>query len=155
MVFVPTTIFPFYSLDSTFARSSTLGSSRNPAVARNLPDRPHFHGPEPYRWKLRGHLDRLVQISGADQEKSAEPLLRFRKGTVRHGQLPAADSETHGRLYGFELFYRKKLTAPLQRLAIGHGLFHHRVALALGHGIKCLFVVATHEQIFHGVVPPI
>ena len=86
------------------------------AAPGNFPDWPHLHGPEPDQRKLRGHLDRLVQIPCADQKKATQLLFRFSIGTVGHEQLPAPDSYTYGRLYGVELLYRKKLSALLQRL---------------------------------------
>jgi hypothetical protein len=53
--------------------------------------------------------------------------------------------DTHGGLYGLELFYRKELTALFQRVAIGHGVLHDRIALSLGHGLEMFLVVAAQE----------
>src|SRR2546425_456402 len=118
-------------------------------------DRPHLHAPEAYRWKPRGHLYGLVEVSGVDEKEPANLLLRLGKGTVGGGHLTVPDPHGHGHLNWFEGLRHNEVAALLERRAVGRGFVHEGLALALGHGGQFLLLGATHEQIFHGSEFPI
>src|SRR3989442_15640728 len=63
-----------------------------------FPDRAHLDTSYARRWKLRGHLDGLVEVSGVDEKKSANLLLRLGKGTVGHRHLAVPGPQGHGNL---------------------------------------------------------
>src|SRR5438477_603243 len=60
-----------------------------------FPDRPYFNASLARRRNLRGHLDRVVQVSRLDQVKARQLLLRLDEGTVGDRQLAIPDA--HGR----------------------------------------------------------
>ena len=59
-------------------------------------DRPYLDTAEPRRGPAGCDLERLVQIPRVDQNESAEGLFRFRKWTVRDGDISSSDPNGGG-----------------------------------------------------------
>ena len=89
----------------------------------SLHDRPHLHTPEPHRWKLRGHLNGLIQVSGVDEKESAKLLLRFGKRAVGRGEFAVPDSDRGRHLDWFERFRHNEMTIVVEGFAVGEVSF--------------------------------
>src|SRR5207249_7049418 len=119
-----------------------------------FPDRAHLDAPEARRWKLRGHLDGLVQVSGVDEKEPANLFLRLGEGAVGHRHLAVPGPHGHGHLDRLEGLHRNEGAALPERYTVCNGFVHEGLALALGHRVHLILLAATHEQVFHRSLPP-
>ena len=88
-------------------------------------------------------------------KETAELFLGLGKRPVGDGHLAIPDPHGRGHLDRFKSFRRDERAGLGEGLTVGHGFVHDDLNLALGHVGELLFLMATHEQVFHGSKPPV
>src|SRR6266478_3072042 len=116
----------------------------HPAQVRGRPD---LEGPEPHARMLRHQLDRVIQVARLEHEDSAQRLLGLRIGTIRHRGLAVLPAQGLGGVGALQRLAPSEVSALAQHVVVGEALVHHRVALALRHGLELVRsdVAKTYE----------